>query len=140
MTYRPSEKASVENPCVAYAKKVYGIKVLKVNPLWAAGWQDRIFFIPGGRVLIIEFKRPGGKSSKLQQQRHKELLEAGYDHHVIDNKPDGIALIEARCEANSNPKNRRAGMDPHPVHEARSGMGNVPSNGRATARPRAKKD
>jgi hypothetical protein len=99
VTYQSSEKATVENPCVRHAREL-GLKVLKINPLWAAGWQDRIFFVPGGKPLIIEFKRPGGESSKIQKERHKELIEAGYDHHVVDNKAEGIALIDARCPKN----------------------------------------
>ena len=108
MTYQISEKAGVENPCVSFARQL-GIKVLKVNPLWSAGWQDRIFFIPGKKnsrgvrtnasPLIIEFKRPGGDTSPLQEQRHKELLAAGYDHHVCDDKKEGMALIRKRLEA-----------------------------------------
>lgn len=98
MVYQPSEKKAVEEPVVKYAVSL-GIKVLKVNPLWAAGWQDRIFFVPGGKPLIIEFKRPGGESSPLQKQRHKELIEAGYDHHVIDDKEEGKALVRSRLEA-----------------------------------------
>lgn len=126
MAYRPSEKSSVEGPCVDYARAL-GIKVLKVNPLWAAGWNDRIFFIPGGRILIIEFKRPGGKSSKLQEQRHKELLEAGYDHHVIDNKEEGKALIWSRLEA-------------HRLHAKSDEVAAGKPNVRAVPRPRSKKD
>lgn len=126
MTYQPSEKKAVEEPCVRYAQS-FGVKVLKVNPLWAAGWNDRIFFIPGGKVLIIEFKRPGGTVSKLQAQRHKELLRDGYDHHVIDNKEEGKALIRSRLEASG-------------VYEAGDEVSARKSNGRAVPRSRSKKD
>ena len=126
MVYRRSEKASVENPCVDWARK-QGIKVLKVNPLWAAGWQDRIFFVPGGRPLIIEFKRPGGGTSPLQEQRHKELLALGYDHHVIDQKEDGLALIRERLEAPA-------------VHAPRHAVDSRASVRRVVPRPRPKKN
>lgn len=127
MTYKPSEKASVENPCVKYAKDLGCNKVLKVNPLWAAGWQDRIFFVPGGKPLIIEFKRPGGVTSPLQEKRHEELLLLGYDHHVIDNKDEGKALIRARMETAA-------------VHAPRPAVGSGTPMRRAVTRSRAKKD
>ena len=126
MVYQTSEKAGVENPCVKYARDL-GIRVLKINPLWAAGWQDRVFFVPGGKPLIIEFKRPGGKVSKLQEQRHKELLESGYDHHVIDNKAEGLALIRSRLEANG-------------LYAARNEVAPRTSVRRPVPRPRPAKD
>jgi VRR-NUC domain. len=126
MAYQPSEKKAVEEPVVKYAVGL-GIKVLKINPLWAAGWNDRIFFIPGGKPLIIEFKRPGGKVSKLQAQRHKELLRDGYDHHVIDNTEEGKALVRSRLEA-------------YRLHEKSGTVDTGTSGVRTVSRSRAAKD
>ena len=126
MTYRRSEKSSVENPCVDLAREL-GIPHIKVNPLWAAGWQDRIFFVPGGKILIIEFKRPGGKASPLQVERHKKLIALGYDHHVIEDKDEGKALIRSRVEAHR--LHEKGGK----VHDGKPGV-------RAVPRSRAAKD
>lgn len=97
MAIKVSEKVGVENPCVAYAKK-FGIKVLKINPLWAVGWPDRIFFVPGGKPLLIEFKRPGGKLSKNQASTIRQLREVGYDVQVVDDPDKGRALIDQRIK------------------------------------------
>ena len=126
MSYAPSEKASVENPCVKYATD-RKVKVLKVNPLWAAGWPDRVFFIPGGKPLIIEFKRPGGKTSKRQDEIIAELIKDGYDVQVVDNKEEGKALIRARLEANG-------------IHEEGNPVAPRKSSKRAVPRSRAAKD
>lgn len=126
MTYQSSEKKAVENPVVKYAVGL-GVKVIKVNPLWSAGWNDRIFFVPGGRPLIIEFKREGGKTSKLQEERHAYLLKNGYDHHVIDNKEEGKALVRARLEA-------------YRLHEKGDAVDSGASRVRPVSRSRAAKD
>lgn len=105
MVYKKSEKASVENPVVAIARRL-GVLVLKVNPLWAAGWPDRIFFVPGGRPLIIEFKRPGGKTTPLQDKVINDLRSLGYDVEVIDSKEQGEAILRARLAAHGVPKAR----------------------------------
>lgn len=100
MGYRPSEKASVENPVVKYAVSL-GIPVLKVNPLWAAGWPDRVFFVPGGRPLIIEFKR--GEDSKLRAKQKEvigKLEKLGYEVYSCNTVEEGKALVRSRLEAN----------------------------------------
>jgi hypothetical protein len=105
-----SEKSMVENPVVKWARD-HGVTVLKVNPIWYAGWNDRIFFVPGGKPVIVEFKAPGVTTVRPKQKaRHKNLRKLGYDVHVIDTKQEGIALIESRLVKSSEPatKNRRA--------------------------------
>lgn len=64
------------------------------------GWPDRIFFIAGGRPLIIEFKRPGEKPSPKQQYIHAILRELGYDVQVHENKDTALEAIRtAKLEA-----------------------------------------
>jgi hypothetical protein len=71
----------IERPFVAWAKKI-GIKVKKKLP----GEQlDRWLMLPGGRVMIIEFKAPGKKPTPLQAQEIKELQELGYHVEIHDN-------------------------------------------------------
>lgn len=41
-----------------------------------------------GRVLLIEWKRPGGVVSEQQKLRHAELRKAGVEVHVVDNVED----------------------------------------------------
>lgn len=127
MTYRPSEKASVENPVVKYAQGL-GIPVLKVNPLWAAGWPDRVFFVPGGRPLIIEFKRADdGKLRKKQKEIIGKLEKLDYEVYTVDTVEEGKALVRARLET-------------HRLHEAGDEVGAGASKLRTVPRPRSAKD
>lgn len=65
------------------------LMTLKLHVRFARGWPDRIVALPGGRVLWVELKRPGGKTSPLQDKIHKELGLVGHVVHVIDSK-EGI--------------------------------------------------
>jgi hypothetical protein len=59
-------------------------------------WPDRLFFIPGGRPLLIEFKKPGKVPTPKQAHRIKELRELGYDVEVCDSKEQGVEAIRSR--------------------------------------------
>lgn len=49
------------------------------------GVPDRIVCLPNGRIVFVETKRPkGGKISKLQKYRIKELRALGFDARVIN--------------------------------------------------------
>jgi hypothetical protein len=71
------------------------IEHLKLNVQGKRGFPDRIFFIPGGHPLLIEFKRAGEKTRALQDYRHAKLRAAGYRVVVADNIAVGIAALEA---------------------------------------------
>lgn len=71
----------------------------------AAGWvvrklkwagrrngMDR-FFLKSGRVVLIEFKRPGGKPRTTQQREIDLFREAGAEVHVIDNPLTGLRVL-----------------------------------------------
>ena len=127
MAYHPSEKTAVENPDIKLTQQL-GIPVLKVNPLWAAGWPDRVFFVPGGKPLIIEFKR--GEDSKLRAKQLEviaKLKANGYDVHSCNTVEEGKAYLRARLEA-------------HRVHEEGDAVDPGAPRVRPVPRPRAKKD
>lgn len=49
------------------------------------GVPDRLICLPNGRAIFVETKRPkGGKVSKLQAYRIKELQALGFDARVIN--------------------------------------------------------
>jgi Holliday junction resolvase len=56
------------------AQGYYVIKLINTNK---NGIPDLIAIPPNSDVLFVEVKRPGGKVSKLQEFRHKELAEKG---------------------------------------------------------------
>lgn len=79
-----------------HAKKL-GINYLRLAMRQgaAAGWADMLFFIPGGRPLLIEFKAPGQTPKPLQAYRLKQLKEAGYDIYVCDDAEAGKRRVDA---------------------------------------------
>lgn len=48
------------------------------------GVPDRIVLMPGGRIIFVEFKRPGEKPRLLQQKWGEKLLRMGFEWRVID--------------------------------------------------------
>jgi hypothetical protein len=87
-------ETDIERRVVGYAERLK-IAVLKLNVKGRRGWPDRIFLIPGGCPLFIEFKKPGEKPEPLQEFIHGNLRAAGYRVSVVDNYADGVAAVEA---------------------------------------------
>lgn len=47
---------------------------------------DRLLFLPGGQLIIVEIKRPGGKFRPAQPYMIKLLRGLGFRVEVIDSK------------------------------------------------------
>lgn len=71
----------------------------KLNVMLRRGLPDDIFWIPGGRPALLEFKRRGKKPTPLQAYTIKKLKALGYDVCWFDNSEKAIRYLEARCEA-----------------------------------------
>ena len=63
------------------------------------GWPDRVFLLPLGRVVWIEFKRPGGVVRKRQRGRIKTLQAIGHWAALIDNKEEAFNYVRRALEA-----------------------------------------
>ena len=63
------------------------------------GWPDRLFLIPGGQALFIEFKAPGERPSPLQQYRIDYLKAIGFQVEVHDDADKAIQSIAKRSKA-----------------------------------------
>lgn len=82
------------------ALKELGVVGKKLNIDGDTGWPDFIFFIPGGRPLFIEFKRPGERPSPKQTYIHDDVLKKlGYDIEVHDNEDEAVNAIRIKVEA-----------------------------------------
>ncbi len=92
---KKTEKAGVEEPVCRWADR-NGIMHRKLNGFGRNGWPDREFYLPGGKPLLIEFKRPGEGLAPLQEKTIAELRKIGYDIEVHDDKDEAIAAIKAR--------------------------------------------
>ncbi len=69
------------------AARAAGWFVEKVMKTGRNGFPDR-FYAKAGRVILIEWKKPGGVVSAQQRLRHDELRAAGVEVHVCDNLAD----------------------------------------------------
>lgn len=85
--YRPQKpllESALEQIACRWADN-HGVKHLKLNVISRRAFPDRIFFFPGGRPTLIEFKRLGKQPTKLQQFTIDVLRKLGYEVHVVDN-------------------------------------------------------
>lgn len=93
-------ESSIERKACSEAKKL-GVRNVKMNTLSDTGWPDRMFLIPGGRPLFIEFKRPGGELSPKQQYVHDLLKSLGYTVETHDNVATVLTTIKNCLTQNS---------------------------------------
>ena len=82
----------VEQFTKRYAKSI-GWLTFKWSSANMRGVCDDIF-IYKGNVIFIEFKRPGGKPTRKQQQHHQLLASHGVTVFVIDSKQLGKEIID----------------------------------------------
>lgn len=90
----------IEEAVWRYADKL-GCMTIKLNGPMDRGKPDRIFFYKG-RALVIEFKKPGGKPTELQQSWLNRFNANGFTTHVVDKIGEGKTRIDefiARTEA-----------------------------------------
>ena len=90
------EIPGVQNPVKRHAKctgwLTWKMKIEGIN-----GCPDHWFF-KSGKMLIMEFKKPGGTPDPQQVLRIKDLRSHGFEVHVVDNPAVGIALLDAAFE------------------------------------------
>ena len=73
-----------------------GVESLKLNVKANTGYPDRVFWVPGGKPLFIEFKTPDGELSEKQKYHIDRLRKDGYNVEVCDNAIDAFhAAIKA---------------------------------------------
>ncbi len=58
-----------------------------------AGVPDRLALFPGGRVVFVELKVPGKKSTVLQQAQQRQIAKLGFPVFVVDSKAGVDELI-----------------------------------------------
>ena len=65
------------------AKEAGGLAIKWVSPSMS-GVPDRIVFLPGGKIIFVELKRPGEKPTPLQNRIIEILRGLGADVRVVD--------------------------------------------------------
>ena len=87
-------ESSVERKVTRWAER-NGVEYCKLKK---AGRPDDIFFIPGGKPVLMEFKQQGKDLRKLQAYIAKKLRRAGYDVVRCDRAEEGIAYLKQRIK------------------------------------------
>jgi hypothetical protein len=75
------------------AVKDKGWWLIKFLPMKCAGLPDRIA-IGHGKVVFIEYKRPGEKLRPIQVAIHKRFLKHGITVHVAYSVEDTLRILE----------------------------------------------
>ena len=58
------------------------------------GVPDRLVLFPNGKIIFIELKATGKKTSKIQDIQIKKIRDLGFDVYVIDSKEE---VLDAIC-------------------------------------------
>jgi hypothetical protein len=90
------KESRIEQRTCELAWELLGVENTKLKDLGENGYPDRLFWLPGGKPLLIEFKRPGEKPEPKQVDIHRKLQALGYNVQVHTNEFDALeAIIEA---------------------------------------------
>ena len=80
---KKEKERTIENRCVNWLLGRYPkAMALKLNTRFRNHWPDRAFFIPGGSLVLIEFKKPGENATPAQAKLHRELKSLGFPVHL----------------------------------------------------------
>lgn len=85
-------ESGIENQIVRYVKSLGG-RALKLALINRIGFPDRTCLLPGGRVVFLEIKKPGGRVSMHQQVWLKRLRELGFVAEVVFSLEDAKEFI-----------------------------------------------
>lgn len=94
-TQLSEEDSMIESPVEDWAcgkAEAAGWFVRKLKWIGRRKGPDR-FFAKDGRVVLIEFKRVGGKADPGQSIEIKRLTAAGVEVHVVDNPLAALRVL-----------------------------------------------
>ena len=87
------KESQIEKAIVKYAKNK-GILSFKFNSRNIIGVPDRIFISAYNNIFFIEFKRPKGSLTTIQNYIIKILREKGCNVHLVGNIEQGKQIID----------------------------------------------
>ena len=87
----------VQKEVVAFAK-ARGWLCRKMKYEGRRGAPDYFFFGSGGRLLMIEFKRPKADAREQQRREHERLRSLGFEVRLVDDIDAGKRLFMRRGE------------------------------------------
>ena len=86
-------ESKIERDACRKIYQMFGITSVKFTPTKSTGYPDRIFWVPGGKPLFIEFKRPGEDLRPKQKHIAKELRKLGYNVVACDSVFGAVANV-----------------------------------------------
>jgi hypothetical protein len=89
---RGRPEAAIEQSVVDTSKSM-GAAVFKVAALGVRGFPDRLFFWPGSRIDLVEFKAPNGRLSDRQKAVARQLLAREVEIEVVASFEDAARYI-----------------------------------------------
>lgn len=78
-----TRESAVERRFALLARRHGGLALKWASP-GTSGVPDRILVMPGGRVYLVELKRPGGRARPNQLALHRKLAKRGVKVWVVD--------------------------------------------------------
>jgi hypothetical protein len=100
---RKKYESDIEGTVAEKVLLVLAVFSIKLKRAQESGYPDRMFLIPGGRPLFIEFKREGKEPEPYQVMIHERLRYAGYTvevHDTVEGALRSIAkAVDAGCAA-----------------------------------------
>jgi hypothetical protein len=70
-----------------------GAQAIKLTSPGRRGMPDRLVIIPGGRVVFVELKAPGGRLTPLQRRRADDLRAQGFTVYCVNSLAAIAALL-----------------------------------------------
>jgi len=87
-------ESDIEAEAVKRAKRAGWLALKNGGQGNMRGWPDRLFMHAVELYVWIEFKRPGGKTTALQEKRIAELREIGANVRVCFSADAAMAFLE----------------------------------------------
>lgn len=86
-------ESKVEDRLTKQVERLGGL-CKKFTPFADNGYMDRIIFMPGGLMYLVETKAPGKVPRPLQLARHRQLTRLGFTVHIVDTIPKVLLFID----------------------------------------------
>lgn len=103
--YMASHKESaIEQKACDLIWKNLGLKGYKLQAKGVRAFPDRAWFLPGGLLFMIEFKRPGEEPRPNQLEMIKYLKKQGFIVEVHDDAIDAFQAIIKALETTQLPE------------------------------------
>lgn len=97
----------IENEAVKEVYEQLGIQGSKLSIKGEDGYPDRIFWLPGGKPLLVEYKQPGESPRPSQQKIIDQLRLINYNVEVHYSAADTIEACIKILDSPQIPKESR---------------------------------